>query len=121
MFNHLSNYSNDNLNKKACQGLCICNLVLVGPACRQAGWRDFPPKAGPFLVENLTKKSGWRDLNPRPQRPERCALASCATARLHPLHQITVYQLFFIKSTPSIYEIERGRRSVEQRPREEKN
>ncbi len=25
--------------------------------------------------------SGWRDLNPRPQRPERCALAICATPR----------------------------------------
>ena len=26
-------------------------------------------------------RSGWRDSNPRPHRPERCALASCATAR----------------------------------------
>ena len=26
-------------------------------------------------------KSGSRDLNPGPQRPERCALASCATSR----------------------------------------
>ena len=25
--------------------------------------------------------SGWWDLNPRPQRPERCALANCATPR----------------------------------------
>ena len=29
----------------------------------------------------LYKWSGWRDLNPRPQRPERCALANCATPR----------------------------------------
>ncbi len=27
--------------------------------------------------------SGWRDLNPRPLRPERSALPSCATARNH--------------------------------------
>ena len=26
-------------------------------------------------------QSGWRDSNPRPQRPERCALPSCATPR----------------------------------------
>jgi hypothetical protein len=26
-------------------------------------------------------QSGRRDLNPRPQRPERCALPSCATSR----------------------------------------
>ena len=28
-------------------------------------------------------KSGSRDLNPGPQRPERCALANCATSRVY--------------------------------------
>src|SRR5213596_591311 len=28
--------------------------------------------------------SGWRDLNPRPLRPERSALPSCATPRVEP-------------------------------------
>ena len=30
--------------------------------------------------------SGRRDLNPRPQRPERCALPSCATSRKPPAY-----------------------------------
>src|SRR6185503_17490118 len=31
-----------------------------------------------------TSESGWRDSNPRPLRPERSALPSCATPRLCP-------------------------------------
>jgi integrase len=37
-------------------------------------------KTGPDLRFRL---SGWRDLNPRPLRPERSALPSCATPRCH--------------------------------------
>jgi hypothetical protein len=33
--------------------------------------------------------SGWRDLNPRPLRPERSALPSCATARFATVGNIT--------------------------------
>ena len=37
---------------------------------------------GPHLAPVLRSlESGRRDLNPRPQRPERCALPSCATSR----------------------------------------
>jgi hypothetical protein len=32
--------------------------------------------------------SGWRDLNPRPLRPERSALPSCATPRVKPRQRI---------------------------------
>ena len=35
--------------------------------------------------------SGWRDLNPRPLRPERSALPSCATARLATDVDITLW------------------------------
>jgi hypothetical protein len=37
-----------------------------------------PVETGPDL---RSYQSGRRDLNPRPQRPERCALPSCATSR----------------------------------------
>src|SRR5690606_23854061 len=48
-----------------------------------ARWNTLPnqraaQKGGPDLVFLL---SGRWDLNPRPQRPERCALPSCATSR----------------------------------------
>src|ERR1700677_3318213 len=33
-------------------------------------------------------ESGWRDSNPRPLRPERSALPSCATPRLKPRQRI---------------------------------
>ena len=36
-------------------------------------------------------RSGWRDLNPRPLRPERSALPSCATARLATDVDITLW------------------------------
>src|SRR5271166_4164900 len=36
----------------------------------------------------LQRESGWRDLNPRPLRPERSALPSCATPRLKPRQRI---------------------------------
>src|SRR3954451_11118147 len=42
--------------------------------------------------------SGRRDLNPRPQRPERCALPNCATSR----RERTVYPLLIgVQSVPS--------------------
>ncbi|GAU67826.1 hypothetical protein SSP35_05_03930 [Streptomyces sp. NBRC 110611] len=42
-----------------------------------------PMGAGPLL---LFLQSGWRDLNPRPLRPERSALPSCATPRSNELY-----------------------------------
>ncbi len=36
----------------------------------------------------LEHESGWRDLNPRPLRPERSALPSCATPRVKPRQRI---------------------------------
>src|ERR1700740_3539959 len=41
---------------------------------------------GSFVIS--VKESGWRDLNPRPLRPERSALPSCATPRLKPRQPI---------------------------------
>jgi integrase len=36
---------------------------------------------GKWPLTSASSESGRRDLNPRPQRPERCALPSCATSR----------------------------------------
>src|SRR5436309_12200770 len=46
------------------------------PGARQTP--RFPRKATP---RRTVSRSGRRDLHPRPQRPERCALPSCATSR----------------------------------------
>ncbi len=55
--------------------------------------RSGAPSQGPnawrstleMALELDVRWSGRRDLNPRPQRPERCALPSCATSR-RPVH-----------------------------------
>lgn len=44
-----------------------------------------PTKAGRWLLP-VFLQSGWRDLNPRPLRPERSALPSCATPRSNELY-----------------------------------
>src|ERR1700733_7495822 len=45
-----------------------------------------PKVRGGSITSNT--QSGWRDLNPRPLRPERSALPSCATPRLKPRQRI---------------------------------
>ena len=47
------------------------------PALPRGGTRE----ADRSRSASLLSVSGRRDLNPRPQRPERCALPSCATSR----------------------------------------
>ena len=42
---------------------------------------DFVAIFSYILITNLNYLSGRRDLNPRPPRPERGALPSCATTR----------------------------------------
>src|SRR5437773_2902484 len=48
-----------------------------------AGWFDSEreSRATEVTPDLRFSQSGRRDLNPRPQRPERCALPSCATSR----------------------------------------
>jgi hypothetical protein len=63
-----------------------------GPSCVRRSFRarlsSQSPQAprGGFVIS--TKQSGWRDSNPRPLRPERSALPSCATPRLKPRQPI---------------------------------
>jgi hypothetical protein len=54
----------------------MCLFVV----CRWSGHRSRTCLTPSDLLFSL---SGRRDLNPRPQRPERCALPSCATSRNH--------------------------------------
>src|ERR1700761_4186660 len=44
--------------------------------------------ADPLGLLPAKTQSGWRDSNPRPLRPERSALPSCATPRLKPRQRI---------------------------------
>ncbi len=46
--------------------------------------------------EGISHESGWRDLNPRPLRPERSALPSCATPRV----TVRVYRCAIIAPKP---------------------
>ena len=44
-------------------------------------WSETSNPTDPKRPDQHLYPSGRRDLNPRPQRPERCALPSCATSR----------------------------------------
>ena len=52
---------------------------------------DRKRKTGLLISQQSVQLSGWRDLNPRPLRPERSALPSCATARLATDVDITLW------------------------------
>ena len=47
------------------------------------------PRTSKERCPGTTHWSGWRDLNPRPLRPERSALPSCATPRAFPTIAVT--------------------------------
>ena len=53
---------------------------VPAPKNRRGGF-DVRPAGGSDLQRHRRSWSGWRDLNPRPLRPERSALPSCATPR----------------------------------------
>jgi hypothetical protein len=67
---------------------------LAGPSesyCgRTADHNSTKPRPGfPARACHLRRReSGWRDSNPRPLRPERSALPSCATPRVKPRQRI---------------------------------
>ena len=52
---------------------------------------DFVAIFSYILITNLNYLSGRRDLNPRPPRPERGALPSCATTR-----NLAVYEYVYL-------------------------
>jgi hypothetical protein len=69
-------------------------LLTSGRRYRRIAWlrrsREpaAPTSARCLVFESLDPWSGWRDSNPRPLRPERSALPSCATPRVKPRQRI---------------------------------
>ena len=81
--------------------ICSTGDVDLSECCLSAAWLDrraqrssreaTPPRPSMQVRSGSvisTKQSGWRDLNPRPLRPERSALPSCATPRMKPRQPI---------------------------------
>ena len=69
-------------------GLCAdWREIADGDSSEKRGSPDrVSPGQGLFCVS--TNTSGWRDSNPRPLRPERSTLPSCATPRVKPRQRI---------------------------------
>ena len=70
-------------DKAAAERLGTRFMEFPRPA-RGLGPADPPISQGHIGPDLHLSWSGRRDLNPRPQRPERCALPSCATSRAQP-------------------------------------